>query len=136
MPEQRVPICSSDALNEGGPGLRFTVPAKVDVTDSGNPFSRTDGTAPKEQAAFLIRFHGQARAFLNRCGHVPIELDWEHGNFFDFSGQYLVCATHGALYAPESGRCVSGRCAGRGLVAVPLLEQDGMIYWLDSQEEK
>jgi nitrite reductase/ring-hydroxylating ferredoxin subunit len=126
MPEQRTAICSSDTLTEGGSGVRFTVPAKVGA----------DGTAPKDQAAFLIRFHGQARAFLNRCGHVPIELDWEHGNFFDFSGQYLVCATHGALYAPESGRCVSGRCAGRGLVAVPLLEQDGMIYWLDGQEGK
>lgn len=124
MPEPRVAICSSETLHEGGPGVRFMVPSKVGA----------GGTAPAEQAAFLIRFHGQAYAYLNRCGHVPIELDWQHGDFFDFSGQYLVCATHGALYAPESGRCVSGRCAGRGLIAVSLCEQDGMIYWLDSQE--
>ena len=52
-----------------------------------------------EAAAFAVRFRGRVRAFLNRCGHLPVELDWEEGRFFDASGLYLICATHGALYA-------------------------------------
>ena len=100
-------ICASGELVEGGPGLRFT------VTRRGN-----------EEAAFAVRF-------LNRCGHVPVELDWQQGEFFDGSGLYLICATHGALYAPDSGRCLGGRCNGKGLEAVPVAEDDGWIVLIE-----
>jgi len=85
--------------------------------------------------AFAIRWRGQARAYLNRCGHVPIELDYEHGQFFDFSGTYLVCSTHGALYDPATGRCVGGRCQRTGLVPLPVVEENGAIYLLKPPEE-
>ena len=26
---------------------------------------------------------GVVRAYLNRCAHVPVELDWVEGEFFD-----------------------------------------------------
>ena len=104
-------ICASGELVEGGPGLRFT------VTRRGN-----------EEAAFAVRFR---HAFLNRCGHVPVELDWQQGEFFDGSGLYLICATHGALYAPDSGRCLGGRCNGKGLEAVPVAEDDGWIVLIE-----
>jgi nitrite reductase/ring-hydroxylating ferredoxin subunit len=116
MDEPGQPICRSDELLDGGKGVRFTV-------DAG-------GTATLPQQAFVIRYRGVARAFFNRCGHVPVELDWEHGEFFDFSREYLICATHGALYGPESGRCVSGRCNGKGLTAIPVIERDGQIFLL------
>jgi len=103
-------ICASGELVEGGPGLRFT------VTRRGI-----------EEAAFVVRFRGRVSAFLNRCGHVPVELDWQQGEFFDSSGLYLICATHGALYAPDSGRCLGGRCNGKGLVTVSVTEHDGWV---------
>ena len=103
-------ICASGELIEGGSGLRFT------VTWRG-----------REEAAFAVRFRGRVHAYLNRCGHVPVELDWQHGEFFDSSGLYLICATHGALYAPDSGRCLGGRCNGKGLIAVDVAEMDGWI---------
>ena len=115
MPDLRTPICRSDELADGGRGVRFD--AKVGA----------GGTAP----AFVVRYRGVPRGFLNRCGHVPVELDWEHGEFFDFSREYLICATHGALYGPESGRCVSGRCNGRGLTPVAVEEIDGVIYCIE-----
>jgi nitrite reductase/ring-hydroxylating ferredoxin subunit len=59
---------------------------------------------------------------------VPVELDWQHGEFFDDSKLYLICATHGALYAPESGHCLGGRCNGKGLEPVSVIERDGLIY--------
>jgi len=84
-----------------------------------------------EEAAFVVRFRGQVAAFLNRCGHVPVELDWQQGEFFDSSGLYLICATHGALYAPDSGRCLGGRCNGKGLVKVSVSEEDGWVVLIE-----
>ena len=107
-------ICASGELVEGGSGLRFT------VTSGG-----------REEPAFAVRFRGRVHAFLNLCGHVPVELDWQQGEFFDGSGLYLICATHGALYAPDSGRCLGGRCNGKGLEAVPVAEDDGWIVLIE-----
>lgn len=107
-------ICTSGELQEGGRGIRYTVLR-----------------GGREEPAFAVRFGGAVRAYLNRCAHVPIELDWQQGEFFDHSRLYLVCATHGALYAPESGECLGGRCNGRGLIPLAVEERDGCIYSLD-----
>jgi nitrite reductase/ring-hydroxylating ferredoxin subunit len=74
-------ICASDELVDGGAGVRF---------DAG-----VDG--PQPTPAFVVRYRGRVRAYLNRCGHLPVELDWQHGQFYDMAGIYLICATHGAL---------------------------------------
>jgi nitrite reductase/ring-hydroxylating ferredoxin subunit len=103
-------ICPSADLAEGGDGHRFTVSA--------------DG---KEAPAFVVRFKGQVHGWLNRCSHMPVELDWQPTKFFDTSGLYLICATHGALYAPDTGRCVAGRCMHAGLILVSVTEVDGWI---------
>ena len=50
------------------------------------------------------------------------------GGVFDDSKLYLMCSVHGALYAPESGRCLGGRCHGKGLVALPIDEMNGLVY--------
>lgn len=112
-------ICGSDELIDGGRGLRFTVD-RYGVSE----------------AAFLVRFRGRVYAYLNRCAHVPVEMDWQQGEFFDHSGLYLICATHGALYAPESGRCMGGRCNGKGLVALAVVEEDGQIFLIEEGRER
>ncbi|WP_365962078.1 Rieske 2Fe-2S domain-containing protein [Sulfuritalea sp.] len=117
-PDRRL-LCASDDLVEGGRGLRFMV-------------DRHGHSEP----AFAVRFRGEARAYLNRCGHVPVELDWQQGEFFDHSGLYLICATHGALYAPESGRCLGGRCNGKGLIALAVVEDGGQIYLVEEGGER
>lgn len=78
--------------------------------------------------AFAIRFKGQAHAYLNRCSHVAMELDWQPNRVFDATGQWLLCASHGAAYQPETGRCAGGPCQG-GLVKIPLVENGSVIYW-------
>lgn len=107
-------ICSSEALIEKGPGVRFSL--------------ERNGI---EEPAFVVRYHGQAYAYLNRCAHVPVQLDWQEGEFFDHSGIYLICATHGALYDPASGRCLGGRCNGKGLVALQVSENDGQVFLIE-----
>ena len=108
-------ICDSVALVDGGNGVRFEVDWQG-----------------RQEPAFVIRFRGQVHAYLNRCSHVPIEIDWQHGQFFDFTGLYLVCSTHGALYAPESGACLGGRCNGKGLRPLAVAEKDGRVYLIES----
>ena len=78
--------------------------------------------------AFVIRYGGRFFAYFNECAHVPAELDWLPGEFFDDSKLYLICSIHGALYAPETGRCLGGCCAGKGLQSLPVREIDGQVY--------
>ena len=78
--------------------------------------------------AFAIRYAGRAHAYLNQCTHVPIEMDHQPNHFFDSTGHWLICATHGALYCPETGACLSGRCRG-GLLKITLDEHDGVVRW-------
>ena len=110
---QRV-ICPSAALIDGGPGVRFTMQF-----------------AGKEAAAFVIRYDGRVYAYLNSCAHIPVELDWMEGEFFDKAGLYLVCATHGATYEPATGHCSMGPCKGSNLVAARVEERDGSVYLLE-----
>lgn len=114
MVEEAGWICTSDAVVEKGPGVRFVV-------------HRPGGDAP----AFLVRHEGKARAYLNRCAHVSVELDWEHGQFFDPSRLYLICSTHGAMYEPQTGCCVAGPCKGRRLESLEVVEREGAIYLKD-----
>ena len=114
MAEHARLICAASELAEQGRGVRF------ELNRNGRP-----------QPAFVVRFDGRPRAFLNQCGHVPVELDWQEGEFFDDSRLYLICSTHGALYHPASGNCVGGRCAGRGLIPVAVVERDGHIFAME-----
>lgn len=104
-------ICSGRELLDAGKGVRFTV-------------ERYGRQVP----AFVVRYRGGVYGYFNECGHVPVELDWLPGEFFDDSKLYLICSVHGALYAPESGRCLGGRCLGKGLKPLPVCEIDDQIY--------
>jgi nitrite reductase/ring-hydroxylating ferredoxin subunit len=77
---------------------------------------------------FAIRFEGQAHAYLNRCTHVPMEMDYQPNRIFDDSGRWLMCATHGATYWPKTGDCIGGPCRG-GLVKIVLSETAGEVHW-------
>ena len=103
-------ICRSGELVNGGRAIRFRVHRHGEV-------------AP----AFAIRFEGVAHAYLNRCSHRSLELDWIEGEIFDAFGQLLLCATHGARYAPATGACVDGPCHGAGLVKLAVVESDGVV---------
>lgn len=111
--EPLIPLCPSTQLAERGAGFRFEVLAAGEVL-----------------GAFAVRYRGRAVAYLNRCAHVAMELDWMAGQFFDPEGETLLCATHGAAYDPASGLCLGGPCAGRGgLRPLQVVEQDGVVYW-------
>jgi len=109
--EERIPLCNASDLVEGGLAVPF------DVVYGGETCR-----------AFAVRFEGRPHAFLNRCSHVAMELDFQPDRFFDDTGQWLLCATHGAVYKPDTGECMGGPCRG-GLVKIALSEQDGVVHW-------
>lgn len=85
------------------------------------------------QRGFVVRFEGRVRAYVNRCAHVPVALDWVPGQVFDPDGRTLLCSVHGAEYDPASGHCLSGPCSGRGhLEPLDAAERDGWV-WIGSR---
>ena len=104
-------LCNSHDLTEGGLALPFDI-----------------NYAGQTCRAFAIRFDGQPHAYLNRCTHVAMELDWQPNRVFDNSGQWLLCASHGAAYQPDTGQCAGGPCRG-GLIKIMLSEANGLVYW-------
>jgi nitrite reductase/ring-hydroxylating ferredoxin subunit len=82
----------------------------------------------RPSAAFAIRYQGQVYAYLNRCAHVPVEMDDQPNRFFDSTGHWLMCSMHGALYQPQTGACQGGPCRG-GLLKISLFECDGVVHW-------
>jgi nitrite reductase/ring-hydroxylating ferredoxin subunit len=103
-------ICSSAELADSGDGVRFEI--------------EFEG---KTEPAFAVRYQGRVYAYLNRCAHMPMELDWKLGKFFDVWGLHLICSTHGATYAPDTGSCLRGPCFRAGLIPVPVEERDGRV---------
>ena len=103
-------ICESATLVDSGDAVRFEVVHRGEAA-----------------TAFAIRFDGQVHAYLNRCAHMAMELDWKPGRFFDAEGLLLVCSTHGALYAPDTGDCVGGPCTGR-LFRLDVVEREGAVF--------
>jgi nitrite reductase/ring-hydroxylating ferredoxin subunit len=79
--------------------------------------------------AFALRFEGQVVAYLNRCAHVPVEMDWQPGQFLDQDKRWIICSIHGAVYEPANGQCVSGPCRGANLRPLHVTEQDGQVWW-------
>ncbi len=68
------------------------------------------------------------RAFENSCRHLPLPLDYGDGEFMDPEGKWLTCQTHGAVYDPDTGKCLEGPCRGASLRALPIIEKAGCIY--------
>ena len=110
-------LCRSDDLVERGKGVGFDVllwrqPAR----------------------GFALRIDGRPVAYINRCAHVPTELDWNPGDFLDAERRTIVCAVHGAQYAPGSGHCIGGPCGGGRLMAVVVSESAGEVSWYPSRD--
>jgi nitrite reductase/ring-hydroxylating ferredoxin subunit len=118
MVERQRVICPSQALADAGRGVRFEVEYFGEL-------------AP----AFAIRSAGRVHAYLNRCAHVAMELDWQEGVFFDSTGRDLLCSTHGATYDAQSGRCVGGPCNRSPLVKLRVEERDGTVYFMGFEND-
>lgn len=110
-----VRVCASGELTERGRGVLF------DVVHDGRPVR-----------AFVLRHDGRVVGYLNRCQHVPAEMDWLPGEFLDDERESILCSIHGATYRPDDGRCTGGPCGRARLTAVQVGEQAGEVCWYPS----
>ena len=117
MAQQQRVICASSDVVEQGAGVRFALQWRG-----------------QKASGFVVRYRGQAHAYLNQCAHVPVELDWQEGNFFDLTRHSLICSTHGAQYHPETGRCFLGPCSGKSLQKLEVVEHENNIYLIENKE--
>jgi nitrite reductase/ring-hydroxylating ferredoxin subunit len=108
--DQSSVVFNSGDLQSEGRGLRFAMPALGEFA-----------------SGFVVRFHGKPYAYVNQCAHVPIELDWNQGEFFNVQKDYLICATHGAHYQADTGFCVMGPCKGKRLKQLAVTEYDEQV---------
>lgn len=81
----------------------------------------------REVEAFVVNHDGELYAYVNRCCHIPMTMDWIDNQFLSEDGSYIQCATHGALYQPDTGACVAGPPVGKCLTQVPLTIRDQVI---------
>lgn len=110
-----LPLCATADLEEGGRAFVF------DVEEQGRP-----------ARAFALRHKGAVVAYLNRCVHVPAEMDWQEGQFLDAERRFILCSIHGAAYEPHSGRCAAGPCGRGRLTALSVAEEGGQVTWYPS----
>jgi nitrite reductase/ring-hydroxylating ferredoxin subunit len=103
-------LCRVDQLEE--PGSR--------------EFSIGEGEWPLQ--GFVVRFKGEVRAFVNRCPHMGVPLNYKPDLFFAPRVPMLMCFTHGALFLPLTGECVGGPCVGRKLEALDIEVMDGEVW--------
>ena len=108
-------VCHPGELNSGE-AVEFTLSEDADQVDSAAP------------RGFVIRHDEQVRAFHNRCPHLGIGLNWRPGRFMDPDNCFIQCATHGALFLPDTGQCIAGPCQGDALTPLDVEERPDGIY--------
>jgi nitrite reductase/ring-hydroxylating ferredoxin subunit len=115
----RYRVCPTAAL-PAGESMKFMLPVRG-----------------AEEECFVVNFHGHYHAYVNRCRHVPMAMDWIDNQFFAEQGRYLMCQTHNAYYEPVSGECIAGPASacGKFLYRVPLEIDDGVIYARPPEQE-
>lgn len=80
-------------------------------------------------AGFILRFDGELYAYLNHCPHLGVPLNWQPDSFMSLEETHIQCSTHGALFNPDDGLCVSGPCRGQSLTQLNIeTDNDDSVY--------
>ncbi len=85
----------------------------------------------EQQSLLVVRRGLQAWAYINRCPHAGVPLEWQENRFMSLDGTQLQCSLHGALFNVHDGFCTWGPCRGRSLTPLALSIENGQIHLLD-----
>jgi nitrite reductase/ring-hydroxylating ferredoxin subunit len=69
---------------------------------------------------FVLRTPTELHGFVDRCPHLGALLALELDRYMTNDGRHIMCSWHGALFEPDTGRCVAGPCRGSSLTAWPV----------------
>ncbi|NND54179.1 MAG: Rieske 2Fe-2S domain-containing protein, partial [Gammaproteobacteria bacterium] len=84
----------------------------------------------------VVRWQGEVRAYENVCPHAGHSLNLVPTGFFTPDYTQLICSSHGALFAPDTGVCTGGPCAGDALRALECrVEGDAVVVMAPTAQE-
>lgn len=89
-----------------------------DIPDEGRAFELQQDS--RKYNIVVIPTSNGPVAYINRCPHTGVNLEWMPDRFLDRGGDFIQCATHGAKFRIHDGYCVFGPCAGDSLQPVPV----------------
>ena len=110
MTEQEWAVASLDEIAEPG-AIEFR------VGDADWPFR-----------GIVVRWQGKVHAYANVCAHQGHPLNLDTDRFFTPEQTLLICASHGAVFEPDTGRCIGGPCAGASLRVLKCRVEDDKVF--------
>jgi nitrite reductase/ring-hydroxylating ferredoxin subunit len=82
-----------------------------------------------QDTVFVVRQGPLLFAYRDACPHHDTPMAWRKDAYLDATGQYIVCAAHGARFDITTGLCTLGPCLGQSLTPVPLrMHDDGEVH--------
>ncbi len=134
---RRAALTGSHARRKSTPARARYKVARADSLKPGESLKFMLPIRGADEECFLVNFGGEFHAYVNRCRHVPMAMDWVDNQFFAEDGRYLMCQTHNAYYEPASGECIAGppTACGKYLYRVLTEIDDGVVYARPPQEE-
>ena len=78
-------------------------------------------------SVLVVRRRRKVFGWINSCPHLWVPLDLEPGQFLSLEREFILCATHGALFDFATGACVLGPCREKSLKPFPVFVRDGMV---------
>ncbi len=84
-------------------------------------------------SVILVRYEDQLYCYKNHCPHLGVPLNWQPDDFLSIERTHIQCATHGALFNPSDGYCISGPCRDDHLIAYPIECDENDKIWVIMQ---
>jgi nitrite reductase/ring-hydroxylating ferredoxin subunit len=64
---------------------------------------------------FVVRVGDGVSGWVDHCPHAGMPLAVVPNRYLTREGDLILCASHGALFGLDDGKCVGGPCAGKSL---------------------
>jgi nitrite reductase/ring-hydroxylating ferredoxin subunit len=76
---------------------------------------------------FVTRRGDKVTGFVDHCPHAGMPLAVVPNRYLTRDGRFILCASHGAMFKPDTGACVGGPCGGKALAAWPVRVETGQV---------
>lgn len=90
----------------------------------------------RDPGIIVVRRGQQVWAYINRCPHFSIPLDFEPGTICTYDAEVLMCAHHSALFRFTDGVCIDGPCRDATLSPLEVRIIEGQVCLCQSSDAR